>query len=197
MNTAASGIVASSPSDRSALTPAPPVRRGRAFVTALVPYIFLAPFAALFLAFTVAPLVYAFYTSVFRDTLVGGTQFAGLANYLRVFSDLKFWGASRTSPSSASCRCPLMLGLALAFALVLDRGNVHARSLFRLGFFIPYAVPSVVAALIWGYLYGPVVRPLHPSSQVGWAFRRPTSFPTAPCSFRSPTSSRGSSPATT
>src|SRR5260221_13103640 len=92
MNTAASGTLASSPSDRSALTPSPPVRRGRGFGTTLVPYIFLAPFAALFLAFTLAPLVYALYTSVFRDTLVGGTQFAGFANYLRAFSDLKFCG---------------------------------------------------------------------------------------------------------
>src|ERR1700756_4726436 len=109
------------PSDRSALTPSPPVRRGRRFATALVPYIFLAPFAALFLAFTVAPLVYASYTSVFRDTLVGGTQFAGFANYLRAFSDLKFWGGIAHLALFGVVQVPIMLGLALAFALVLDR----------------------------------------------------------------------------
>ena len=27
--------------------------------------------------------------------------------------------------------------------------------LFRLGIFVPYAVPGVVATLMWGYLYGP------------------------------------------
>jgi hypothetical protein len=57
MNTAASGTAESSPSDRSALTPSPPARWGRGFGTALVPYIFLEPFAALYLVFTVAPLV--------------------------------------------------------------------------------------------------------------------------------------------
>ena len=174
MNTAASGTVESSPSDRSALTPSPPVRRRRGFGTALVPYIFLAPFAALFLAFTVAPLVYAFYTSVFRDTLVGGTQFAGFANYLRAFSDLKFWGGISHLALFGAVQVPIMLGLALAFALVLDRGNVHARSLFRLGFFIPYAVPSVIAALIWGYLYGPVFGPF--TQAANWARLPPPNF---------------------
>jgi multiple sugar transport system permease protein len=44
--------------------------------------LFLAPFALLFLAFIVAPLVYAFYMSLYRDTLVGGRQFAGAASYM-------------------------------------------------------------------------------------------------------------------
>ena len=31
--------------------------------------------------------------------------------------------------------------------------------MFRLGFFLPFAVPTVVAALMWGYLYGPSFGP--------------------------------------
>jgi multiple sugar transport system permease protein len=52
-----------------------------------------------------------------------------------------------------------MIGLALLFALLLDGRAVYAPGLFRLGFFIPFAVPSVVAALMWGYLYGPSFGP--------------------------------------
>jgi multiple sugar transport system permease protein len=52
-----------------------------------------------------------------------------------------------------------MLGLALLFAIVLDRGHVYGKSIFRLGFFLPYAVPSVIATIIWGYLYGPAFGP--------------------------------------
>jgi multiple sugar transport system permease protein len=47
-----------------------------------------------------------------------------------------------------------MLGVALGAALLLDSGIVKRPTIFRLGFFLPFAVPSVVAALIWGYLYG-------------------------------------------
>jgi multiple sugar transport system permease protein len=54
---------------------------------------------------------------------------------------------------------PIMLGLALAFALLLDSGVVRFRTIFRLGFFLPYAIPTVVSALLWGYLYGPSFGP--------------------------------------
>jgi multiple sugar transport system permease protein len=65
---------------------------------------------------------------------------------------------------------PIMLGMALLFAIVLDRGQVYAKGLFRLGFFLPYAVPSVIAAIIWGYLYGPTFGPF---TQLANAFNLP------------------------
>lgn len=126
---------------------------------AIAPYLFLAPFFLLFIAFIVAPLVYALYMSVFRDTLVGGRQFAGAANYLKVLGDAKFWDGLKNLAIFGIVQVPIMLGMALLFALILDRGQVYAKGFFRLGFFLPYAVPSVVAALIWGYLYGPTFGP--------------------------------------
>jgi len=55
---------------------------------------------------------------------------------------------------------PVMLGLALIFALVLDSAILHRKTIFRLGNFLPFAVPSVVAALMWGYLYGQSFGPI-------------------------------------
>ena len=49
---------------------------------------------------------------------------------------------------------PIMLILALVFALIIDSGKVWFPKLFRVGIFVPYAVPIVIAALMWGYLYG-------------------------------------------
>lgn len=137
--------------------PGPGRRRLRA--KAVAPYLFLAPFLILFVAFVVGPLVYALYMSVFRDTLVAGRQFAGAANYIKVMADTKFWDGIKNLAIFGIVQVPVMLTLALLFALILDRGHVYGRSLFRLGFFIPYAVPSVIAALIWGYLYGPAFGP--------------------------------------
>jgi multiple sugar transport system permease protein len=54
---------------------------------------------------------------------------------------------------------PIMLGLALVLALVLDSGLVRGKRFFRLAFFLPYAVPGVVAAIMWGYLYSPNLSP--------------------------------------
>ena len=147
-------------SDRTmAASRKPPLGKRRRFRVSIVAYLFLAPFLLLFAAFLVAPLVYALYTSVFRDTLVGGPQFVGFANYLRVAVDSNFWGGVSNLLFFGSTQVPIMLGLALTLGIVLDRGALHARGLFRLGFFIPYAVPSVVAALVWGYIYGPAFGP--------------------------------------
>ncbi len=137
----------------------PPFRKRRRFSVSIVPYLFLAPFLFLFGAFLVAPLAYALYTSVFRDTLVGWRNFVGFANYLRVAVDSSFWGGVSNLLVFGAMQVPIMLGLALTLGIVLDRGALHARGLFRLGFFIPYAVPSVVAALVWGYIYGPAFGP--------------------------------------
>jgi multiple sugar transport system permease protein len=125
----------------------------------LAPYLLLLPFLVLFLIFLIAPLLYALTISLFRDTLAGGTRFVGLQNYIQVVQDDGFWSGVVNMLLFGAVQVPIMLGLALVFALVLDAGTVWLKSLFRIGFFIPYAVPSVIAALIWGYLYGPAFGP--------------------------------------
>ena len=125
----------------------------------VIPYMFLLPFLILFALFLVLPLAYAFGLSIFEERLVGGSTFVGADNYVRAFQDRQFWAGIRRMVTFGVFQIPLMLGLALVFALLLDSGLVWFRSVFRLAFFLPYAVPSVVAALIWGYLYGPTFGP--------------------------------------
>jgi multiple sugar transport system permease protein len=118
-------------------------------------YVFIAPFYTFFLALFVLPLAYAAYLSLFREQLVGGTVFAGLDNYVRAFGDERLLGGLLRVARFFLLQVPVMLALALAAALAVDSGLLRAAKVFRLGIFVPYAVPSVVAALMWGYLYGP------------------------------------------
>ncbi len=130
--------------------------RGRRFLRAVgLPYLFLSPYLILFAIFFVLPLLYALRLSLYVDRLVGGTVFAGSDNYQQVFQDSNFWEGVRRMFIFGIFQVPIMLGLALTFALLLDSGAVRYKTLFRLGFFLPYAIPSVIAALLWGYLYGP------------------------------------------
>jgi multiple sugar transport system permease protein len=126
---------------------------------AAVPYVFLAPFLILFVLFLILPLAYALVISVFADKLVGGTVFVGFENYAQALGDPAFWGGVRRMIYFGIFQIPIMLGLALVFALLLDSGAAWFTSVFRLGFFLSYAVPAVVATLIWGYLYGPTFGP--------------------------------------
>ncbi len=145
----------------SALTSAAvPRARREASRRAAVGYLFVAPFLVVFVAMLVVPLVYAGYLSLFREQLIGGTSFAGLDNYTRAFGDERLWQGVARVGMFFLIQVPIMLGLALAFALALDSGVLWLSRLFRLGFFVPYAVPGVVATLMWGYLYGPEFGPI-------------------------------------
>jgi multiple sugar transport system permease protein len=53
-----------------------------------------------------------------------------------------------------------MLGLALLMALLFDSAVARLKRFFQFSFFVPYAIPSVVAALTWGFLYLPGVSPV-------------------------------------
>ncbi len=123
-------------------------------------YLFVAPFMLLFVAMLVVPLLYALYLSLFVERLIGGTSFVGLQNFADALSDELFISGVLRMGAFMLVQVPVMLGLALLFALALDSPRLRWGGLFRLGIFLPYAVPSVVAALMWGYLYGPDFGPI-------------------------------------
>jgi multiple sugar transport system permease protein len=109
----------------------------------------------LFLLLFLAPLGYAAYLSLFQERLIGGTVFVCLDNYVKALGDDQFLGGVGRVALFFLIQVPVMLLLALLFALALDSGLLRLAKVIRLGIFVPYAVPSVVAALMWGYLYGP------------------------------------------
>ncbi len=140
--------------------PRPASRFWRQFKRNSIPYLFLAPFLVGFLVFMVYPLIYALNMSMYRTRLVGGTTFVGLENYGRALQDTNFWDGVRNVLLFGLVQIPVMLGLALMFALILDSAILRRKTIFRLGNFLPFAVPSVVAALMWGYLYGESFGPI-------------------------------------
>ncbi|MGN9840385.1 carbohydrate ABC transporter permease [Nonomuraea sp. H19] len=121
---------------------------------ARIGYLFVAPFLIVFVAMLVVPLAYAGYLSLFREQLIGGVTFAGLDNYVRALTDERLLDGVLRVAGFFLVQVPIMLLLALVFALALDSGMLWLSRFIRLGIFLPYAVPSVVAALMWGYLYG-------------------------------------------
>ncbi|MEV7190217.1 sugar ABC transporter permease [Streptomyces sp. NPDC093510] len=115
---------------------------------------FIGPFALVFALVFLAPIAYSVYLSLFQDRLIGGTSFVGLDNYERALQDGEFWEGVGRVGLFLAVQVPIMLGLALLVALALDSGRLYGKSFFRIAIFLPYAVPAVVAALMWGFLYG-------------------------------------------
>jgi len=117
-------------------------------------FLFTLPFMALFLGLFIAPLAYALYLSLFREQLIGGNEFVGLDNYIDGVKDPDFQKGVGRVALFLLIQVPVMLILALVFAMILDSGKVWFPKLYRVGIFVPYAVPTVIAALMWGFLYG-------------------------------------------
>jgi multiple sugar transport system permease protein len=115
---------------------------------------FVGPFLAVFAFALVAPIAYAIYLSLFRQQLIGGTTLVWFANYRQALADPQFWGSVRRVTVFLVVQVPIMLVLALLLALALDSGRLRWSPLYRLSIFLPYAVPAVVAALMWGFMYG-------------------------------------------
>ncbi|WP_241992591.1 carbohydrate ABC transporter permease [Cryobacterium lactosi] len=120
----------------------------------------------LYLGFTIIPLGYAFGSSFFAQRLTGGgilgtkeTIFVWFENYAKVFADASLLAGLGRLSIYGIIAVPLTLGLALVFALLLDAQGTRFTRFGRTAIFIPYAVPGVVAALMWGFMYLPSTSP--------------------------------------
>jgi multiple sugar transport system permease protein len=106
-------------------------------------YLFLTPFLILFAGFFLFPVIYAFGMSLFASR--GPTSlFVGFNNYTLAFHDTDFWSAIVRVIYFGLVQVTVMLLLALIFALFLDSPLAHARGVYRLLYFLPYAVAGHV-----------------------------------------------------
>ncbi|MEW1819880.1 sugar ABC transporter permease [Arthrobacter sp. NPDC080031] len=125
-----------------------------------VGWLFVAPFGIVFVLFLVAPLLYALYLSLFNKGLATGTTFAGISNYVKAFTDPNFLNGVVFVLLFALVLIPVQMAVSLAVALVLDAFSSLFVRFSRLMIFLPYAIPAVIGALMWGFLYSPSFGPL-------------------------------------
>ncbi|MEU1299703.1 carbohydrate ABC transporter permease [Streptomyces shenzhenensis] len=126
----------------------------------------MTPFFALLVTVFLIPVGTAVYLSFFSADEPGlgfgpeRTVFVGLRGYLAVLTDPTFLGGLATVALYCLVYIPVMVAGALALALLLDSGVVRLRAWAQLGLFLPHAVPGIIAALIWLYLYTPGISPV-------------------------------------
>jgi multiple sugar transport system permease protein len=138
-------------------TKRPGRRRKRS--SSLMVLTFVAPFVLFFLAFYVLPVAWSLYLALHMDQGLVST-FVGFRNFALAFTDSSFYQGLRTVLLFAIIQIPVMLIVGVFLALLLDSGMIYGHKVLRLAMFVPYAVPSVVSALLWGYLYTPSISPM-------------------------------------
>ncbi|NEC91375.1 carbohydrate ABC transporter permease [Streptomyces sp. SID12501] len=143
--------------------------RRRSYGVRSAPYAFLLPAVILFALFFALPIGYALWLSLHKVKVSGlglgaGARkevWAGIGNYTDALTDNELLNGALRVVGYGAIVVPVMLGLALVFALMLDADKVRFTPFTRLAIFLPYAVPGVVAALLWGFLYLPDVSPFY------------------------------------
>lgn len=129
---------------------------------------FIAPFAIMFMLVFLVPMIVAVRSSFFSMESSGGglfgggemvETFVGLDNLKWAATNPAFWRGIARVAGYALFQIPVMTLSALALALFLDSRVIRRPGFFRISYFLPFAIPGVVAAMLWLYLYTPELSP--------------------------------------
>lgn len=130
---------------------------------------FVAPAALLLAAVTAVPMGYVVWLSLQERTPFRAPAFAGLDHYLRLAVDARFWNALWNTAYFTVVSVALELALGLAVALLVARAG-RARALVYGAILLPWAVPTVVSARMWEWMYNPEIGVLNHlfGARVNW-----------------------------
>jgi sn-glycerol 3-phosphate transport system permease protein len=118
-------------------------------------WLLLSPALVMLTAFAFYPSVATLWTSLFsRGTRFRPTEFVGLENYERLFSDPTFWVVAKNNLLYAGVTIPISIALALMMALWAN-SKIPARSFVRTAYFTPTVLPMIAAANLWLFFYTP------------------------------------------
>lgn len=117
----------------------------------MIPYLFILPWIIGFLVFTLFPLMFSLYMSVFDWNISGTRTFIGLENYITMFGDSNFYHALWVTIRYATMLVPINVGIALILALLIN-GIKKGQGFFKTIFYIPTIISGVALAMIWSWI---------------------------------------------
>ena len=120
-------------------------------------YLYIIPALVIYAIFFLFPIFQLIRFSFTRWSGVGPKKWVGLLNYKTLlFHDQMFWYSTLHNLLwlVAALIIPVSIGLFLAILLV--RAPLHGRRVFRVLYFMPQVLSSVVVAVIWRWIYNPV-----------------------------------------
>ncbi len=130
---------------------APPHRGGRARWGRN--FAFLVPALVVLALVTIYPVLYVLWLSLHRRLLIFDiSKFVSLQNYYFLWADERYWNAFKNTVYFTGVSVTLELLLGLSIAVLLNRA-FRGRGLMRSIVLVPWAIPTVVSAKMWEWLY--------------------------------------------
>lgn len=118
------------------------IRRDSAF------YLAIAPFAAIFVVFSIFPVLFSFYLGFNRWDGFGDPEFVGMDNYVRALRDPVFQKAIGNTLYVWLWSTAVTVSLALGLAVLINEHAVFGKTYFRMVFLLPLLVAPAIAAII-------------------------------------------------
>lgn len=116
-------------------------------------YLFIAPGMIIFSVFTLAALIFAFYLTFHRWSIIEPDKpYVGLQNYEDMIHDERFVQSVLNTVYFTGASVPLTMIIGLGLALLLNQ-PLRGRAIFRTAYYLPVVTPFVVSALLWKWLY--------------------------------------------
>ncbi|MCS5723936.1 sugar ABC transporter permease [Herbiconiux sp. CPCC 203407] len=115
----------------------------------LAPYLFVLPFVAVFIAFSVYPLIFTARLSFTDWRGSGAAEWVGWDNYVYLLTSPGFWNSLANSGVLWILIIPAQLVIALIAAVLLDNAKLRLRGFYRVAFIVPFVTPLVAVAQIW------------------------------------------------
>ncbi len=142
-------------------TSATPKRRRRPilqFGEETFAYILNAPAIFLILVLVAYPVINSFWVSLHDYSLRRPNvfNFVGLGNYLEIMQTDLFWTSLRVTVIFTIGTTLAVVVMSLALALVANE-PIKGRGVLRMLILLPWAVPGVVNALMWKWIFNPTV----------------------------------------
>lgn len=116
-------------------------------------YALVTPAISFAAALALVPVLGTVWLSLRREMpIFGVSRFVGLENYRELLGDERFWNALGNTAYFVAVSVSLELGLGLSLALLLHR-RFRRRGAMRAMALVPWAVPGVVAARFWEWIF--------------------------------------------
>ena len=119
----------------------------------IAPYIFIAPFFILFSIFMLYPILFSFRISLTKWDGMGTMKWVGFNNYIKLLSDPIFIQTIKNGIVMFLMYVPLMILLALIFAVILNNPSLLFKKVFRSIIFIPNVTSVVAIALVFSLAF--------------------------------------------
>ncbi|MBT4478813.1 MAG: sugar ABC transporter permease [Flavobacteriales bacterium] len=113
---------------------------------------FVLPTIVIYALFLFYPMISAFQYSFYKWNLVSDKEYVGLFNYIKLFSDKRFWNSYLTTIHFTVISVIIIMSLAFTLALLFQNKIVY-KNVFQSVLFLPVVLTMVSIAVVWKFMF--------------------------------------------